>query len=166
MTRYLLFIILPRWNHFTRQTLPTVNSKHLIVLCIDSFPPPKKLTTILCSSVVHPSSTCAIFTTEKAFEHGHARLLPRLSWSWTVLLPSDTHRKPITSITAVLLPFVTYLLILPRTLADKVFWRSGMQYWCLITKTCELNTEHHNHHVDSFMTDLSEIDDLHMTDFP
>jgi hypothetical protein len=30
-----------------------------------------------------------------------------------VLLPSDTHRKPITSITAVLLPFVTYLLTLP-----------------------------------------------------
>jgi hypothetical protein len=26
------------------------------------------------------------------------RLLPRLSWSFTVLLPSDTHRKPITSI--------------------------------------------------------------------
>jgi hypothetical protein len=41
----------------------------------------------------------------------HARLLPRLSWSWTALLPSDTRRKPITSITAVLLPFVTYLYI-------------------------------------------------------
>jgi hypothetical protein len=49
-----------------------------------------------------------------ASELAHARLLPRLSWSWTVLLPSDTHRKPITSITAVLLPFVTYLLALPR----------------------------------------------------
>jgi hypothetical protein len=33
-----------------------------------------------------------------------------LSWRWTVLLPSDIHRKPITSITAILLPFVTYLL--------------------------------------------------------
>jgi hypothetical protein len=33
-----------------------------------------------------------------------------LSWSLTVLLSSDTHRKLITSITAVLLPFVTYLL--------------------------------------------------------
>jgi hypothetical protein len=32
-----------------------------------------------------------------------------------VLLPSDTHIKPITSITAVLLPFVTYLLTLPCT---------------------------------------------------
>jgi hypothetical protein len=33
-----------------------------------------------------------------------------------VLLPSDTHRKPITFITAALLPFVTYLLTLPRTI--------------------------------------------------
>jgi hypothetical protein len=32
-----------------------------------------------------------------------------------VLLPTDTHRKPIASITAVLLPFVAYLLSLPRT---------------------------------------------------
>jgi hypothetical protein len=32
-----------------------------------------------------------------------------------VLLPCDTHRKPITSITVVLLPFVTYSLTLPRT---------------------------------------------------
>jgi hypothetical protein len=31
-----------------------------------------------------------------------------------VLLPSDTYREPITSITGVLLPFVTYLLTLPR----------------------------------------------------
>jgi hypothetical protein len=34
------------------------------------------------------------------------------SWSWTVLLPSDTQRKLIASITAVLLPFVTYSLTL------------------------------------------------------
>jgi hypothetical protein len=37
-----------------------------------------------------------------------------LSWGCIVLLPSDTHIKPITSITAVLLPFVTYLLTLPH----------------------------------------------------
>jgi hypothetical protein len=49
-----------------------------------------------------------------ASEHAHSRLLPTLSWSWTVVLPSDTHRKPNTSITAVLLPCVTYLLTLPR----------------------------------------------------
>jgi hypothetical protein len=37
-----------------------------------------------------------------------------------VLLPSDTHTKPITSITAVLLPFVTYLLTLSRIRLDGV----------------------------------------------
>jgi hypothetical protein len=42
--------------------------------------------------------------------------LPRTSWSWTVLLPIDTHTKPITSVTAVLLPFVTYLLTLSSTM--------------------------------------------------
>jgi hypothetical protein len=33
-----------------------------------------------------------------------------------VLLPSDTYRKPITSITSFLLPFVTYLLTLLRSI--------------------------------------------------
>jgi hypothetical protein len=45
-----------------------------------------------------------------ASEHEHEHLLSRLSWSWTVLLPSDTHRKPITSVTVVLLPFVISLV--------------------------------------------------------
>jgi hypothetical protein len=45
-----------------------------------------------------------------ASEHAHARLQPRLSRMWTVLLPSDTHRRFIMSTTAVLLPFVSYLL--------------------------------------------------------
>jgi hypothetical protein len=53
----------------------------------------------------------AILTTET--EHAHARLLHGLSWSWTVLLPSDTRRKTITYVTAILLPFVTYSLIFP-----------------------------------------------------
>jgi hypothetical protein len=46
-----------------------------------------------------------------------------LSRSWTVLLPSDTHRKPITSITAVLLPFVTYLLNL-SLVETSIFYRT------------------------------------------
>jgi hypothetical protein len=53
-------------------------------------------------------------------------LLPRLSWSWTVLLPSDTYIKPITSITTVLHPFVTYLLTLPHNMvftADSLKFR-------------------------------------------
>jgi hypothetical protein len=49
-----------------------------------------------------------------ASKHAHARLLPRLSRSWIVLLPSDTHRTPITPITALLLPFVTNILTLSR----------------------------------------------------
>jgi hypothetical protein len=36
-----------------------------------------------------------------------------VSWSWTVLLRSSTHRNPIMTITAVLLAFETYLLTLP-----------------------------------------------------
>jgi hypothetical protein len=48
-----------------------------------------------------------------ASENAHVRLLPRLSWSWPLLLPGGT-RKPIRSITAVLLPFVTYLLTVLR----------------------------------------------------
>jgi hypothetical protein len=39
-----------------------------------------------------------------------------------VLLPSDRHRKPITSITAMLLPFVTYLLTLPPTSVFLLFF--------------------------------------------
>jgi hypothetical protein len=38
-----------------------------------------------------------------------------------VLLPSDTHRKPITYITAALLAFVTYLLTLPPTINSPFF---------------------------------------------
>jgi hypothetical protein len=50
----------------------------------------------------------------KASEHAHARLLPKLSLRWTVLLPTETDRKFITAMTAVVLPFVTYLLTLRR----------------------------------------------------
>jgi hypothetical protein len=34
-------------------------------------------------------------------------------WSWTLLLLSDTNRKPTSSITVVYLPFVSYVLTLP-----------------------------------------------------
>jgi hypothetical protein len=58
----------------------------------------------------NPQLWSTFWLLKTASEHEHARLLPRLSWSWTVLLPSDTRRKPITIITVALLPFVTYLL--------------------------------------------------------
>jgi hypothetical protein len=55
---------------------------------------------------------------KSASKHAHARMLPRLSWSWTTLLPSDLHRKLITSITVVSLPFVPYFLTVPRCITD------------------------------------------------
>jgi hypothetical protein len=45
------------------------------------------------------------------------------SWSWTVLLPSDTHRKPIT---AVLLPFLACLLTLPCTRLFNTFFKGHL----------------------------------------
>jgi hypothetical protein len=65
--------------------------------------PTKKRTTERCSSVVYTSSTVAILTIETSLWASASG-----SATWTVLPPSDTHRKPITSIKAVLLPFVTY----------------------------------------------------------
>jgi hypothetical protein len=72
------------------------------------FPTEKRTTQ--CSSSEEQSP---FWLLKPASMHAHAHLLPWLSWSWTVLLPSDTHREPITSITAILLSLVTYLLTLP-----------------------------------------------------
>jgi hypothetical protein len=102
-------------NSFTRQTLPTVNSKHLfmnIFLCWVLLPTQKHTTGRCCYT---PEALSPFLLLKPVSEYVHSRLVPRLSWSWTVLLPSDTHIKPITTITAVLLPFLTYLLTLPRT---------------------------------------------------
>jgi hypothetical protein len=74
----------------------------------------KRCTTERCSLVEHSPSTVTILILKPASGHVHARLIGRLSWSWITLLPSDTYRKPNTSITAVLLLFVTYLLSLPH----------------------------------------------------
>jgi hypothetical protein len=95
-------------KRFMRQTLPTVNRRHFVnnIVCTESFCPQKR-TTERRSSVVHSPSTVAIFTTETSLWTCAWAFAPRLSWSWTVLLPSDTYRKPIRSITAVLFPFVT-----------------------------------------------------------
>jgi hypothetical protein len=57
---------------------------------------PTNLTADRCSSVIHSSSTVAILILKPASEHEHARLLPRVLWSWTVLLHADTYRKLIT----------------------------------------------------------------------
>jgi hypothetical protein len=94
-----------------RNKLQTVNRKHFFmnILCIKSFCLQKKTynRTLLFGSTP-PKARSPFWLSKPASEHAHERLLPRLSWSWTVLPPTDTHRKPVTSITSVLRPFVTY----------------------------------------------------------
>jgi hypothetical protein len=89
-------------NRFTREELPTANPKHFFMNIFYTEP--------FCPQITHKSrqARSPFWLLKPASEHVHARPLPRLSWRWTVLLPSETHRKPITFITAVLLPFVTY----------------------------------------------------------
>jgi hypothetical protein len=103
-------------NSSTWQTLPTVNRKHFFmnILCIVSFCPQRNAQQNAALRQYTPEARSTFIILKLAFEHAHAHLLPRRSWSWIVLLPSDTHRKPLTYTTAVLLPFVTYLLTLPR----------------------------------------------------
>jgi hypothetical protein len=107
-------------NRFTLQTLPTVHRKHFFmnILCTESFCQQKTHNrTLLLSSTLLKHGRQFDYWNQP--QHAHARLLPRMSWSWTVLLPSDTHRKPIMSVTAVLLPCVTYLLALPRIASEE-----------------------------------------------
>jgi hypothetical protein len=112
----------PVVKRFTRQTLPTVTA--IISLWIS----------FALSPFAHKKPTRSPFLLLKpACEHAHARLLPILSWRWTVLLPSDTHRTPITSITVVLLKFVTYLLTLPGKMWPH---RWGC---CTFIRTCTCN---------------------------
>jgi hypothetical protein len=78
------------------------------ILCIESFCP-KKRTKIFVFRLYTSQPRSQYWLLKPASEHAHAhayaRLVPRLSWSWTVLLPRDTYRKPIISIATVLLSF-------------------------------------------------------------
>jgi hypothetical protein len=77
---------------------------------------------ILCAEFRYTHNTTLLFGTT-LLKHGRHvdywnRLLNmrmRVCWSWIVLLPSDTNINIITSITAVLLPFVIYLFTFPRS---------------------------------------------------
>jgi hypothetical protein len=51
-----------------------------------------------------------------------------------VLLPSDTHRKPITSITVVLLQFVTHLLI--SLVKDGIGGECGVFFFLMVSLYC------------------------------
>jgi hypothetical protein len=41
--------------------------------------------------VVHPQTWSPFWLLKPASEHVHVHIYRWLSWSWTVLLPSDTH---------------------------------------------------------------------------
>jgi hypothetical protein len=104
-------------NSFTRQILPTVSRKHLFmtVLYIESFCPRKTHNrTLLLSSTLLKHG--------HHFDYRNQPLNMRMCICYLDCHEAGlccclvvTHRRPITSITAVLLPFVTYLRTLPRT---------------------------------------------------
>jgi hypothetical protein len=101
-----------------------------------------------------PQAQSPFWLLKPASEHAHARLLPRLSWmswSWTVLLTSDTHRNRIASTTAALLPLVTYLLTLPRVNPlDFYLWGHLKALVCATPVVNEEALYHHN--VDACQT--------------
>jgi hypothetical protein len=90
-------------------TLPAIRRKHLFVNIFWYewvLLPTKTHSRTLLFGNNTPQSWLPFWLLKPASEHEHAHLLPRLLWSLTVLLCGGTHRKPIMSITAVLLPFV------------------------------------------------------------
>jgi hypothetical protein len=54
-----------------------------------------------------------------------------------VLLPNDTHRKLITSITAILLPVVTYLLTLARISHILIMTEFSHPFLCIISNSTD-----------------------------
>jgi hypothetical protein len=110
----------PRLNRFT--WLPTVNRRDFFmnILGIEFFFPQRKTQQNAVFRQYIRQGRSPFWLLKPASEHVHAHLLLRLSWNWIVLLPSDIHRKPITSITTVLLPSVTYLLTLPSISVSRV----------------------------------------------
>jgi hypothetical protein len=101
-------------NRFKPQTLPKIDRKQFFAY-IESFCPQKRRKAQQNAALRYytPQTRSLFWLLKPASERAHVRLLSILSWSCTVLLLSDTRRKPITFITSVLLPFVTYLLTLP-----------------------------------------------------
>jgi hypothetical protein len=94
------------------KTHSTLNIKHFFmnILCIVSFCQHKNRQQNAAPQWNTPEVRSPFGLLKRASEHAHVRLSIRLPWSWIVLLPSGTHRKPITPITSVLHPFVTCLL--------------------------------------------------------
>jgi hypothetical protein len=124
-------------NRLTRQTLPTVNKKHFFMnaLCVEPFCTHQKIAEQNAALRLYtPQTQLPLWLLILSSEHAHARLLPRLLWSWTVLLPSNIHRKTITSITADLLPFVPYVM---TSLCISIFFYFDILFHILLIEiTC------------------------------
>jgi hypothetical protein len=56
------------------------------ILYIESFSPQKTHSRMLIFGIIHLLARLPFCLLKPASEHVHARLLPKLSWSWTVLL--------------------------------------------------------------------------------
>jgi hypothetical protein len=106
----------PVVNRFTLQILPAVNRKHFFmnILCTESFCEQKSQKRTLQFVSRFPKYG-------RHFDYCNPPLNMHMRvcylgchLSWTVLLPSDTQRKPITSITALSVPLMIYLLTLHR----------------------------------------------------
>jgi hypothetical protein len=98
---------------FTRQTLPTVNRKHFSanIICMEAFCPQIRAIE-RCSSVIYSSSTVC------HFDYWNQPLNMRIRICYCHIAGLCCHLvmhiKSITSIAVVFLPFVIYLLTLPR----------------------------------------------------
>jgi hypothetical protein len=86
------------------------------ILCIESLLHTKNMQRNAALRYYTPQARLPFGLLKPAFEHEHALRLPR-----------DKDRKTITSITVILLPFVTYLLTLPPILVKK-----KLAYMCTV----------------------------------
>jgi hypothetical protein len=101
-----------------------------------------------------PQARSPFWLLKPASEIRMSGLLPRRSWSWIVLLPNGAHRKHITSIKAVLRPFIIYLPTLPRILLSQ-HTRYYSRY--SIPAPFEYNPELLPHFPDNRLTDGGEV---------
>jgi hypothetical protein len=68
------------------------------ILCIDFFCLQRNAQKNVALRWYTPQAQSPFWLRKPASEHAHTRLLPRLSWSWIALLPTDAHRKSVTFI--------------------------------------------------------------------
>jgi hypothetical protein len=104
-------LLYPVVNCFTWKTRPIVNRKYsfINILCIQFFYPQETSSrTLLLRSIIR--CRCHFNYWNQPLNMSMLACYLDCLEAGLCLLPNDTHRKPITSITSVLIPFVAYLL--------------------------------------------------------